>query len=218
MPYRARVAAASFVVSAVLAGLAGRAAAERPGIESAEFGLLGSFAIPTADFAGTSFGDGFAKPGLGVGFDFLAHLTYPYVAWSTSTLFFWNPQENEDAPPSVDLGAWLNIPLLTGVRLQTPVLGGTARFYGQLQAGVNLASHTDFTDSDDRIEVDWGSSFGFCAGAGAILLGRIHLGLRVFNLGEPEYRLDAGFGRTLTVSQEPRLMALMLGINFDATN
>jgi hypothetical protein len=204
--------------SALISLLAGLAAAEGTFITSGEFGLSGSFGIPTSDFAGEEQGDGFAQPGAGFGLDFLAHLNAPNLAWSTSASFLWNPTEVDGLPPSVTTGTWINIPILTGVRAHTARIDGKARFYGQIQAGINLASQTDTEGGGESVSVGWAPSLGLSVGAGAILFDRYHVGARFFHLGEPEYDLESTSGGRGTGTQEPRVLALMLGFYFDATN
>jgi hypothetical protein len=152
----------------------------------------------------------------GGGLDFLAHLSLPGIAWSSGLYFFWNPIEIAEAPASVDLGSWINVPLVTGARVQTPKLGGAARLFAQFQAGANFASQTDSEVPGGAVEVGWSTSLAFTFGVGAILLDRIHVGARYFHLGEPEYRLDDGGVRIGT--QEPRVVALMIGAYFNTTN
>lgn len=189
--------------------------AEGPSLRSAETGLLGAFALPTSGFAGKEPGEGHARPGLGAGLDALVHL-HPYFASASGLYFLWNSLDSDEDLPSGNPPAWVNLPLLTGVRLQTSELGNIARLFGQAQIGVNFASITDEVGPGGTVEVGWTTSLALSAGIGAILLDRIHVGARYFHLGKPEYSL-AGGGGTLG-TQKPRVIAFMIGAYFNTDN
>lgn len=194
----------------------GLAHAEGPLFRSGEAGLMGAFGLPVSKFAGEEDGDGHARPGLGGGLDILAHLPWPYLSFSSGIYCLWNPIEIDNTPSSLDLGSWINIPFVTGLRAQTAEIGNAARLFAQAQAGINFASQTDTEGPRGTLAVGWSPSMAYSFGFGAILLNRIHVGARYFHLGEPEYHVSEGGGSLGT--QEPRVFALMIGAYFETAN
>lgn len=149
---------------------------------AAEFGLHGSINLGVGDYSD----ENSARTGLGGGFDINAPIG-SNAAWTTSVnLLFNSLDEPEGMPSGVDLGQWVNLPLLTGIRFQ----GGDhqAKGYFQAQGGLNMGSQTSSTDGSNTVSVDWAPSFGFGLGAG-LMVGSFHAGARFYKVGEAEHTI-----------------------------
>lgn len=158
------------------------------------FSLGAAVVMPTGDFADDGGADGgFAM----IGFALIGDYLYPVgnlLGWITSATIAYNPAQDDilggaDGEP----GFWINVPLLTGLRYETP-LSPTASLFGQAQVGFNYTNGPDIEAdiNSQQIEVNYGSavSFGFSVGVGITLNPRINVSTRYFDLGKPELEVE----------------------------
>ncbi len=174
------------------------------------FGFFGGVSMPLGDFAGDG-GEkaGYAKTGYGGGVEFCMPIGTGGLGWIASGAFVLNGIDIDKYPideyeeegiriVSFDMGSWMNVPLMTGVRFEaeaSPALG----VYGMGLGGLSLVKAPKM-DIDGRFtagtitanfssEVTWDLVTAFCFGfGGGVIIGeRFNVDVRYLNIGEPEF-------------------------------
>jgi len=171
-----------------------------------EFNLFGGIALPQGDFKDDPDDpdSGLAKTGFGVGVNHIRPLTTPGMSWITSAALLYNGMEVDESDydldyygidVTVDAGAWINIPIMTGLKYETEV-SPTMKIYGLGQVGINMVkapkleikASSSSSSVKAETEYDMASSFGYVFGGGIVLSEKISVGLRYFALGEPKIK------------------------------
>lgn len=157
-----------------------------PTFAQTAFTIYGGVANPTGDFGDdTGPNSGNAKTGFLLG----AEIAVPVDSWlyavgslgATLNDFGDNEQGN--------LGSWLAIPAMAGLRLQGATSGRTL-IYGQGLAGWSYTRSPSLSVSTGTEEAKLSSgstTFGFQVGGGVVLANRIDIGVRFADLGSPEF-------------------------------
>jgi len=114
-----------------------------------EYNLFGGIALPQGDFKDDPDDpdSGLAKTGFGIGVNHIRPLNSPEMSWITSVALLYNGYDVEDVDESdlglsgsginvtVDAGAWINVPVMTGLRYETQI-SPTMKIFGFGQAGI----------------------------------------------------------------------------------
>jgi hypothetical protein len=179
------------------------------------FGIYGGGSIPLGDFAETDLENeqsGYAKTGFLVGGEFILPITaMDGLGWVTSLNLSMHGAEADlgsfgGTLTDVEVGSWMLITPVTGLRLTTPLGGGT-NVYAQGQVGL-LYGRTPKVDGsfslfgvtqDVTVDPESAMAFGYAFGAGMHLQEMFHVGIRIMG-GSPEYsvQIDDPFTGTTT--------------------
>lgn len=181
--------------------------------------MHGSINFPAGGFEGhidpnIRFGD--AGSGFGLGGEFTKALK-PNLGWTSGAHLLLNALERgRDLPPrESEMGSWVNVPLLTGLRVSRR----DANFAGyfQFQGGMNFGSVTESTFGRLKFNVDWATSPALGLGVG-MMVKQFHIGVRYYNIFESGHDLTLSDG-TLSdkVKMEnvaPGIVQLLFGVAF----
>ena len=211
------------------------------------FGLFGAISMPQGDFGDDSGADaGLAETGFGLGAEYSAPLGSPGWEWVMNGAVLLNgldddPFEDELGyiygveVDDVEVGSYINVPLMGGVRYRSPI-SPTADFFGMGLAGLNIVKGPTIS-FDMRIwdDYDWeymnasaeqtfdmATSFGFGLGGGIILNKKFTIGFRYLNLGEPELKgeleVDVDYGGSgsahVEFDQPVSVLLITAGVTF----
>jgi len=195
----------------------------------AQFGINVGIAVPIGDFAddGGAEGDGFAKTGFNVGLSYdIPFGAIEGLSWTITGSLLYNAMDWDKAfdlvsGEDMDGGKYLNIPLLTGLKIKYGI-SETAAMFGMATAGVNLSTMTDakYTDGNywEEYSVNTVGSFAFSIGAGVILMDRYSLSLNYMGLGEPDHEIDYsdsdGYSGSFDEEQKISAITITAGIFF----
>lgn len=184
--------------------------------------VSGSASMPQGDF-GESDPEtgGMAGMGFGAGVEYIAPLgSDPRLKWVIGVWALRNPvdesklsavideeYELQDTDYNVEPGVWMNIPIVGGLRYESP-LSPTNTIYGTAQVGMNFirppTMKFDFQDEDDGIEgemsIESATAFGLVIGGGVVFNDKFTVGLRYMTFGKPS--LDATSTVTETEGDE----------------
>jgi hypothetical protein len=190
------------------------------------FTVYGSLAMPTGDFGDDSGMDaGLATMGFGGGAEFCYPFGAEGLSWATSAWFIMNGVDDDgmvdqllgefpsgyDASGSVDVGSYINFPVMTGIRYDAAV-SDAASIYGIGQLGLNflkvpnaeiclsVSGWGEFVDMEGEMEYDMGTSLGLCLGGGIVVNETFDLGFRLLMLGESS--LEGTFEGSMTYGDD----------------
>jgi hypothetical protein len=164
------------------------------------FTAMGIFSIPQGEFADED--NGAAETGFGAGIEYLKPLQSKNLYFAGAAYYIQNSMdlpsfEDEYYEISFEGGGWKNMGLMGGVRMTD--IGGSAGFYVQGMAGLNMASVDDIEQTVYDYYYDEGytitmststaTSFAFAIGAG-LTFGEWDIGARYLNFGEPEFETE----------------------------
>ena len=176
-------------------------------------------AMPSGPFAGTNPGQGSAKFGIGAGFNNTWQSPWNGIGFIADISCAINPIDDAKikaglpAGTQVDLGYWVNAPLLAGAKYL--IDWDPVDFYAVGEAGVNVALQTDARIANERRESETAFSLGLGGGVGMIFNEKVDLGFRYLYLGEPNYKGTAPGIASLFTSgkQKPVVLAFTLGLH-----
>ena len=198
------------------------------------FSVYGGISMPQGDFGDdTGVDAGGAKTSFGIGFDYNSPLKTKGLIWISSVTILLNGLDESDLEAALrselpgvdfdlDVGRWINIPVLTGLKFQTEI-SPTLDIYGIGQTGLNFvkAPGAEITAGSvtGEMSYDTATSFGFCFGGGIILKEKnsINIGFRYFLLGEPEIdgTIDVETeSEKIQIEQPISIMMLSIGFTF----
>ena len=201
-----------------------------PCMSYSQIGIFGSLSLPTAEFGDDDERDddsGFATTGFGAGIEIVSPFEgTPGLGLVFSAAFIYNGFDPPfDPDDDVDVGPWLNLPILGGLRYEIEV-SPTTKLYGTGQIGLNILKPPTVEASGDdcsiKLEPDgFGRSLAFGIGGGVILNNNINIGLRIYRLGNPKVDYestlvcDSGFDSRdkSTAKQKIAIVLLTVGIN-----
>jgi hypothetical protein len=152
-------------------------------VRAGELAILLGTSEPVGEFADSN------DPRMGFGGGIEADWDIsPAATWTASACLLVN---RLGEPAGWDHGSWVNLPLMTGPRIQA----GHARAggYVQAQVGMNLGTQTESTNGYLSARMDWAASPAMGAGVG-LFAGIFHIGFRYYHLGEPEHTLTLSGG------------------------
>jgi len=182
------------------------------------FRLHGSVSLPTGDF-GKKIGDdpkltrrsgfdfsgeiGMAGTGFGLGAEFVSPTGIAGLGWilnatviinsvETSEITnFFNQEFGDTSNVSFEFDNWVNIPVMTGLRYQYPVLN-ELHLFASLQGGINFTDAPDFSATVDGIIAEETSyerniDFGFGASIGVIYQNQYTIEVKYLDLDTPTY-------------------------------
>jgi hypothetical protein len=158
--------------------------------------------FPVGEFGSTTEANGgAAKAGFVFGGELDYHLKY-ISSWITSVAVAFNGLDRNPIETatglSADVGSWVTIWPMTGIRLSSPT-GGNTSLYFQGQIGVLFGNSPEITTSSSsspsRVTQSSSSAtaFAFSLGAGFLMGKRAAIGTR-YLYGVPEYQVTASSG------------------------
>jgi hypothetical protein len=167
--------------------------------------LNGILSLPLGDFKDS----GFATTGFGADLEYSVPIQSGPIEWVSGASFFMHFLDGDGlkkaagipsgANVTVSGGTFIDVPLLTGLRIAAPA-GPTTKIYGQFQLGLNLfyETETKLTDGTTTITVtpDPLIRLGLGFGAGIIFNDRFNVGLRFFKMPEADASGKADFNGT----------------------
>ena len=170
---------------------------------SGDFTMFGCVALPQGDFQDDFGTDACAaKTGFGFGVEQTIATGAPMVGWITSAAVFFNKCEEDIFEKDIeallqvevsdlDIGKYMNIPILTGLKFQGPASQGID-VYGLGQVGLNIFKFPSIEGTtadgyEGEFSWDTATCFAFCVGAGFVLNRSVNIGIRYYGLGEPEF-------------------------------
>lgn len=169
-----------------------------------KFTIYGCVSMPTGDF-GDKGGEGEAgaETGFGGGIDFLIPLNTPGLSAVINGSFLYNSMDESWAKEilysefnlpedvSLDIGAYINIPILAGLKYQSQT-SETMDLYGIGLIGLNILMPPKMELSSEEgnaeLKFDTATSFGFGIGGGVVFNKKFNIGFRYLSLGEPELK------------------------------
>jgi len=165
-------------------------------INAQSFTVFGSLALPQGDFGDDDFEDddaGLALTGFGGGAEYSAPLgDSPGLYWAINGSVLFNGVDDD---ASIDVGSWINIPILGGLKYQ-PESPSNVAFYGTVLAGINFVMVPDVeiswegTDGLGTVKrkreysLDSVTGFAFAIGGGIVVNKKYNIGLRYFSMGK----------------------------------
>ncbi|MCK4343991.1 MAG: hypothetical protein KAX05_01800 [Bacteroidales bacterium] len=192
------------------------------------FNIHGGISIPLGDFSETeNIENGYAKIGFVLGFTFDKPITDIGLSWHTCANLLYNPLESDDLVDDIFIegadskgGAWINIPILTGIRYQTDITE-TIALYMLGIVGVNICKemnirlewHSEILDLNHNTVV----AFGYAIGAGLVISKKVNFGIRYLGLGEPEieYEWELNGRRMPEGKRKAKMFSILITLGYD---
>lgn len=188
---------------------------ERSNAQSSGFTIYGGISLPMGDFGSNSGTEaGYAELGYLGGLEYASLFNEESgLGWMVSATYITNPvDEQEFVGTGVDVGNWINVPVMGGIQIQSELSEGL-QIYGQGQAGVNFAQAPSIEGGGIEATTDWETTFGFAVGAGVLISDLIDIGARYLILGEPEFEYSTSEGSTGAAgSQKISMLEIGIGI------
>jgi len=180
--------------------------------------INGNFSLPTGDYgraigdnpimtrrAGFDFGGnvGLASFGYGLGAEIISPVGFSGLEWMLSSRFLLNSTNNKSVQQefrhqlgdsvnvSIELGNWINIPIMTGLRYRYLLIPNLF-LYGIVQGGINISKAPSLTVrvaqyTAENTEFEFTRDFGFEVGFGVELLNNFDISVRYLSLNTPRY-------------------------------
>jgi hypothetical protein len=187
--------------------------------------------------SGLKIGDkiGLAQPGFGVGGELNTPVWFDGLFWTFSGSFFINGTDGSKAQSAfrsqwqdtvavnLDVGTWINIPILTGFRYDY-YFARQMLVYGIAQIGINLskAPYIKATVGDvvaEEVTYEFARDIAYQFGIGLVYNQTYNISLRYMNLGTPRYNGTKNltevyfpeiFSRTQHIIGEERSIAMYI--------
>lgn len=185
--------------------------------QAESFTVYGGISIPTGDFGDDNGArdDGFANVGFNLNGEYVSFFEdTPELGWVSSLGININggDQDLRSGIQDVDIGSWINIPLLTGVRYQHNLDNGNP-IYAQAKIGINFskAPKIELNQVGNELTTNLATSFGLALGGGIIVNDKINLSLRYLGLGEPELEYESDDGGSVQFEKPISILQLTAG-------